>query len=73
MPERIKTYLRQMDTIREDSNKAVDEILKSLNVSVLLTNPSQALKAVMSELLKNKYKDLTLRAASEGEKLAKTL
>ena len=62
-----------MDTIRDDVNTGVDELLSKVNPKLLVANPEKALKTLIKGYMTQNIGQLSKRARSEGSKLAKTL
>lgn len=75
MPTRIVKFLNEMDVLREESNVAIDEALKNMNLKPFILNPEKAGEAfklmVLQFIIKNRK--LIALAQLEGKKLAKTL
>ena len=61
-----------MDELRDDVDLKVDEMLKKIDVKLLISYPDKALKLIALTFIKNNFK-LFKDAQREGEKLAKSL
>jgi len=72
MANRILKYLDSMDLLREQTDLKVDEILKKVNVELLLNDPEKALKLIVLTLIKDNS-ILFKQARDEGKKLATSL
>lgn len=68
----IKSYLNEMDKIRDSVDIGVDEMLKSVDVKVLMSSPANALRIIILTFIKRNSKLFNV-ARSEGEKLGKSL
>jgi hypothetical protein len=75
MPSRIVKFLNEMDVLRENSNIAVDEALKEVDLKPVILDPDKAGEAFKLMVVKfiSKNRKLFAQALLEGKKLAKTL
>ena len=72
MPDRMRIYLNRMDSLRDETDEKVTDMLKSVNIKKLMVNPEKNLKLFVLKFLKDNN-SLFRRARTEGQKLAKTL
>ena len=72
MSDRIRTYLKNLDILRDESAEEVDKLLKKINLDILLSNPEKALKLAILNYLKDNS-ELFKKARNEGQKLAASL
>lgn len=75
MPSRMISFLNEMDVIRKNSNQAVDEALKTVNLKPIILDPKKSGEAFKLIFLKFiiKNKNLFAQAQLEGKKLADSL
>ncbi len=75
MPNRMIGFLNEMDVLREQSNVAVDEALKKINLKPFILDPSKSgelFKLLFVTFIFNNKK-LFAQAQQEGKKLAGSL
>ena len=75
MPARIHTYLDAMDDLRDEANMNIDSYLSKIKIKVLINNPKERKKLIMSLVLDylKQNKKLIAQASLEGKKLARSL
>jgi len=74
LPNRIKSHLKKLDTLRDRTDEKTNEMMDKMadNIDLLIAKPKEFLKAISIEWLK-KEKNLFSQARKEGKSLRHSL